>query len=169
MSTTQHSSGARTRPLTVALYLLKRTPSMPILSASQIGEVLTELSGDERIQGILLTGSYVYGAPNENSDLDIRCITCDGSDWAEFERMRFGVRVEVFFNPPEKVREFMELSRKAGHGDCIHFWANGSIKFDPSGQVELLQKEARTLWQGGPPSGGQWELRFKRVASVSKV
>ena len=142
---------------------------MPVLTSNQIREIVAELQSDDRVQGILRTGSYAYGEPNSDSDLDIRCLTHDGSDWAEFERMRFGVPVEVFFNPPDRVREFMELSREAGHGDCIHFWANGKIEFDPSGLVSELQKEALALWQEGPPSGGQWEWRFEKHAALKNV
>lgn len=66
---------------------------MPVLTSIQIENICAEIKEDRRIKGILLTGSYIYGTPNDTSDLDVRCVTSDGSDWADMERMRFGVRI----------------------------------------------------------------------------
>lgn len=130
-----------------------------MLSSEEIESIVDELRRDSRIVGILLTGSYVYGTPNEQSDLDIRCITGDGSDWAERNRMRYGVRIEIFSHPPEKVRWYMMQSKQEGHGVCIHFWAHGKIAHDPAGIILMLQKEARELWQKGGENGATWTVR----------
>lgn len=135
---------------------------MPILSEEQINQIVDEIKEDERVVGILLTGSYVYGEPNEKSDLDVRCITDDESNWAEIERMRFGTRIEVFFNPPSVVMGYMDASRHEGHGDCIHFWAHGKIVFDPNGAVKKLQDEAMRLWKDGPTPGKEWAWRWAK-------
>ncbi|MBP9762327.1 nucleotidyltransferase domain-containing protein [Patescibacteria group bacterium] len=133
-----------------------------MLSQEQIQEIIDEIKRDRRIDGILITGSYIYGTPHDQSDLDVRCITNDGSDWGELDRLRFGTRIEVFFNPPDKVRLYMQESKKGGHGDCIHFWANGKIVYDPNGIVRLLQKEAQDLWREGPEPGRSWEWRKEK-------
>lgn len=136
---------------------------MPILSDVQLHEVLDEIKQDPRVQGILLAGSYAYGVPNEQSDVDILCVTNDGSDWAEFDRMRYGVPLNVFFNSPELIRhKYMQTSIDEGHGDCVHFWAHGKIIFDPNGEVATLQREAQRLWKEGPPTGRDWEWRWEK-------
>lgn len=133
-----------------------------MLSQEQIFEIIEEIKKDSRIVGILICGSYIYGTPNDESDLDLRCITNDGSNWAEFERIRFGIKIEVFFNPPNVVREHMIVSKNEGHGDCIHFWANGKIVYDSRGIVKQLQDEAKQLWKDGPLKNDEWIWRFQK-------
>ena len=133
-----------------------------MLTEEQIQQIIDEIRQDERIQGILITGSYVYGTPTDQSDLDVRCVTVDGSDWGELDRMRFGTRIEVFFNPPDKVRWYMNESRLEQHGDCIHFWANGKIVYDPNGVIAQLQNEAREFWKQGPEPGKTWTWRAEK-------
>ncbi len=136
---------------------------MPVLSSEQLQEILEEVKRDERVQGVLLAGSYAYGEPNEKSDVDLLCVTSDGSDWAEFERMRFGVPVNVFFNSPELIRnKYMQTSIQEGHGDCVHFWAHGKIIHDPNGIVLKIQEEAQKIWKEGPSPDKEWEWRWEK-------
>lgn len=139
-----------------------------MLTQEKIDVIIEEMEKDPRVQGILLTGSYVYGVPNEKSDLDVRCITNDGSNWAEFDRERFDTRIEVFFNPPDVVRAYMLQSKKEGHGDCIHFWGNGKIIYDPNGIIAQLQNEARQLWREGPEHESTWAWRHKKHRGHAK-
>ena len=127
---------------------------MPILSEQQLASILDEVVKDERVAGVLLAGSYAYGTPNDGSDVDLVCVAREGKDFSEFERMRFGVPVNVFCNSPELIRhKYMQTSIEEGHGDCVHFWAHGKIVHDPSGVVHALQEEAKRLWKEGSPSG----------------
>lgn len=135
-----------------------------MLTKEQIETIIEEIKRDRRINGILITGSYVYGTPNEESDLDVFCMTNDGSDWAllDVKNMRFGVEINICFNPQEKVRWYMQKSKNEGHGDCIHFWANGRIVYDQQGILKQLQVEARKLWQKGPGGEKEWIWRSKK-------
>lgn len=134
-----------------------------MLTKDQIENIIDEIKQDSRIDGVLITGSYVYGTPNEQSDLDVFCVTNDGSDWNEMgKRVRFGVAIEACFNPPDTVREYMQKSKEEGHGDCIHFWANGRIAYDRIGTLRVLQNEARDLWREGPGSGKSWIWRAEK-------
>lgn len=135
-----------------------------ILTKEQIENILDEIKQNPGVDAILLTGSYVYGKPLTGSDLDVFCTTNDGSDWAlkNVKNMRFGVEVNVCFNPPDKVRWYMQKSKDEGHGDCIHFWAHGSIVYDLNGIAAQLQKEARELWCKGPGKGKSWIWRFEK-------
>lgn len=51
------------------------------------------------VSAIYLFGSYAYGVPNENSDLDIYIVTPDKSkrriDWAVHARKSFGAAVKL--------------------------------------------------------------------------
>lgn len=134
---------------------------MPILTQSQITEIIEELKLHTKVKGILLTGSYAYGQPNDESDIEIVCITNDGSDFVEFDRKFFGVEAELFFNTSDKIRNtYWANAIKEGHGDCVHFWANGKIMHDLDGTVKALQQEARELWLKGPPNRPDWEWRW---------
>ncbi len=136
---------------------------MPILNSDQLEGVMDTLRANPKVCGILLTGSYAYGTPNEASDIDIVCITNDGSDFAEFERMFNGVPANIFYNTPENARhKYMQTAIDEGHGDSVHFWANGKIVFDPTGIVKSLQEEARRIWTEGLPDGRSWEWRWEK-------
>jgi predicted nucleotidyltransferase len=139
-----------------------------MLSPEEIESIVDELRCDSRVIGVLLTGSYVYGTPNEQSDLDVRCVTGDGSDWAERDRMRHDIRIEIFSHPPEKIRWYMMQSKQEGHGACIHFWAHGKIVYDPTGIILLLQKEAKERWQEGAKNGLAWSVRAEKYKKYEK-
>ncbi len=131
-----------------------------MLTREQIYQIIEELKKDERVQGILLTGSYVYGTPHEKSDLDVRVVTKGSANWVETESIKFGTKLEAYFNPPEVIRNYFEIKRNTGDPCTIHGWSNGEIVYDPSGIVAELQQEARLLWKAGPVNG-TWIPREK--------
>jgi len=131
-----------------------------MLTNQQIDIILEELEQDEQVQAVLLTGSYVYGDPNDESDLDIRVITKDGSNWAEKYRMRFGHKVELFCNPPEVIRNYFDTNRKENKPHALHFWTYGKIIYDPTGIAKQLKDEATKLLELGPYDGS-WEKSKK--------
>ena len=133
-----------------------------MLTKEQIDTIIEEVRSEKNIQTILLTGSYVYGNPTDKSDLDIRCITNDGSDRAEFNRIRYNTVVQIFFNTPEKVKFYFKKCRETGNADCIHFWANGKLIYDINKVGLSLQTEARALYKAGPNKGfwKKWKKAF---------
>jgi len=136
---------------------------MPILTAEQVNELIGGLKNDPNVKGVLLTGSYAYGEPNDDSDIEIVCITKDESNSFDPGLKFKNVPTEIFFNSPEKIRnEYWRQAIEEGHGDCVHFWANGKIMYDEDGIVKELQEEARTLWLMGPPNRSHWEWRWKK-------
>lgn len=118
------------------------------------------MKSDERVQAILLTGSYVYGHPTDESDLDIRVITRDGTNRAEKYRMRFNHKVELFCNPPEVIRNYFDTNRKENKPHALHFWTYGKIIYDPTGIAEQLKDEATKLLKLGPYDGS-WQKNKK--------
>ncbi|OGF44139.1 hypothetical protein A2555_02000 [Candidatus Falkowbacteria bacterium RIFOXYD2_FULL_39_16] len=131
-----------------------------MLTDNQIDAILEEIKQDERVQAILLTGSYVYGKPTDESDLDIRVVTKGDANWAEKYRMRFGCRIELFCNPPEVIRRYFDINRMEGKPPALHFWTYGKIIYDPVGIAKELKAEATKLLKLGPYSG-IWEKNEK--------
>jgi predicted nucleotidyltransferase len=131
-----------------------------MLTKQQIDDILQELEADERVGAILLTGSYAYGVPTEDSDLDVRVVTKNGENWAEQYRMRFGHKVELFCNPPDIIRDYFETNRKEQKPHALHFWTHGTIVYDPTGIAAELQNEAKRLLELGPHEG-TWEKSEK--------
>jgi predicted nucleotidyltransferase len=137
-----------------------------MLTQDQIDKIIDELKQEPGVIGILLTGSYVYGTPNEASDLDVRCLVLDGYSKAE-KRECFGVEVELYYNTPEKVRFYLKLGEDEGHGAAIHFWAHGKIVCDPQGIATQIQKEACEWWKRGRADGKPWEPRNEKYRKYS--
>ena len=127
-----------------------------MLTQEQIDQIIQEAIDDPRVQTVLLAGSYAYGKPTDKSDLDVRCLTHDGSDWAEFERIRFGTTIEIFFNPPDKIRGYFEEDRNSQVAMCISAWDQGKLLYDVNGAGLELKKEARELFLKGPHKG-KWK------------
>ena len=124
-----------------------------MLTQEHIFQIIEELKQDERVQGILLAGSYVYGTPQEDSDFDVRMVTSDGSNWTDQDTRKFGTRIHAYFNPPEVVRQYFAIKRNVGDPPTIHLWSYGEIVYDPNGIVAQLQQEARRIWKEGCEQG----------------
>lgn len=136
---------------------------MPILTKDQLNSFLSTLEEKSDVIGVLLTGSYAYGKPNDTSDIDIVCTIEGGEDYAEFDRMVHDVPANIFYNVPETIYDkYWKQAIKEGHGDSVHFWANGKIVYDPKGIVAKLQQEARRLWKQQVDSGKEWEWRWEK-------
>ena len=133
-----------------------------MLNQEQIDEVCCEVASRKNVTGILLCGSYIYGQPTNASDLDIRAITNDGSNSDERETLRFGTRIELFTNSPERMRRYFEECLVTGISHAVHFWANGQIISDMNGILAKLQSEARELYKRGP-NIGVWKHKEKWI------
>ena len=128
-----------------------------MLSQPQIDSIIEEIKQVKGVQGILLTGSYIYGKPTDESDLDIRMVT---TDFSKDDRncIRFSTRIEAFYNTPNEVRNYFHIAWETGDEPVINFWRRGKIVYDPNGVVTLLQKEAEKLWNQGPKKR-EWKTR----------
>ena|SRR5215472_9285352 len=124
-----------------------------MLTDDQIALICEEKRQNPSVQGILLTGSYAYGKPRPDSDLDLRIVTGGGVSWAERDTWRFGVRIEAYCQPPEMIRAHLARCRETGIESTVHGWAHGTVLYDPAGIVASLQSEARDIWQMGPYHG----------------
>jgi len=143
-----------------------------MLTEQQIASIVEELKTDQRVLGILLTGSYIYGIPTEESDLDVRCVVTPDSGWAEKDRTCFGVTVDLLCNSFERVHFYFDQSEEEGHGAALHFWTYGKNVYDPQGLVAKLQEEARIRWENGPAEGQPWGVRkekYRKYLPSTKV
>jgi len=131
-----------------------------MLTKQQIDSIIEELQQDGRVVAILITGSYVYGTPTDDSDFDVRVVTRPGDGWAEKYRMRFEHKVELFCNPPDAIRGYFDMNRRENKAHALHFWTHGMIVWDPTGIAAQLKDEARGLLELGPYAG-EWEKSEK--------
>lgn len=101
-------------------------------------ERLKEEFGD-RLLGLLLAGSYVYGEPMATSDLDLFVVVDE--PWRQRRNLVVdGVDVELFINPPHKI------SGEIMKGDsATDMFARGRVILDPHGIVAGLVAEAKAV------------------------
>ena len=129
-----------------------------MLTQNQIDEVCKEVAARKNVIGVLLCGSYIYGEPTDESDLDVRAVTSDGFNADERDTWRFGHRIELFVNSPERIRCYFRECVTTGRPHTVHFWAHGRVILDPTGIVSILHREAKAIWLRGPDTG-KWEHR----------
>lgn len=124
-----------------------------MLTPKQIRSIWEPFKTNRNTEGILLCGSYAYGKPTANSDLDLRVVTGDGTNFDGRGLRLFDVQIELLVNSPEAIRRYFEECILTGTPHAVHFWAHGKSLFDRRGLIATLQAEARVLWKRGPIEG----------------
>lgn len=123
-----------------------------MLSQEQINTILQEIADDPRVQTVLLAGSYAYGKPNEQSDLDVRCISNNDSNWPE-NKVQFGTEIEIFYNTQEQIIRYFEEDQNSNDADCISAWDQGILFYDENGVGLELKNMASKIFKKGPYQG----------------
>ena len=124
-----------------------------MLTTDQIDFICNAFAANQNTAGILLCGSYVYGKPTETSDLDIRIVTNDGSEFDGRGLRMFDTAIELRAKPPDRIRRHFVICLATANPCAIHYWAHGKIILDRTGVLSELQKEAQELWKRGPDNG----------------
>jgi len=137
-----------------------------MLTKEQSDIICTALAANKSTDGILLCGSYAYGQPTDASDLDLRVITNDGSNFDGRGLRLFNTDIELFVNSPERVRGYFEECVATGIPHAVHFWAHGTIILDRTGITTQLQQEARELWHRGPHEGVWRHIKTRAAGTV---
>ncbi len=137
-----------------------------MLTNEQIDLIYKALAANKNTDGILLCGSYAYGQPTDASDLDLRVVTNDGSNFDGRGLRLFDTDIELLVNSPERIRRYFQVGLTTGIPYAIHFWTYGTIILDRSGILAELQKEASLLWHHGP-NKGTW--RHKKTRTTGRV
>lgn len=138
-----------------------------MLTKEQIAFICAAFATNKNTDGILLCGSYAYGQPTNGSDLDLRVITNDGTDFDGRGLRMFDTDIELLVNSPERLRAYFEECVATGIPYAVHFWTHGTIIFDRTGIVAQLQQEAQKLWRQGPKEG-VWKHKKTRDGGVIK-
>lgn len=138
-----------------------------MLTKEQIKMICDALAANKSTDGILLCGSYAYGQPTDASDLDLRVITNDGSNFDGRGLRLFDTDIELLVNSPERLRDYFTECVTTGLPYAVHFWAHGTILLDRTGIMAQLQQEARGLWQRGP-NQGEWKHKKTRTEGTIK-
>lgn len=137
-----------------------------MLTPQQIDLIVKEIIDGGNCQGVLLAGSYAYGKPTAKSDLDLRVITKDGSNFVD-DSIKYDTQMEILCNSPERVREYFEEGRQTGDEPAVNFWSKGKIIYDPNGAVSRLQREAQEIREKGPYQG-TWKTRPEYLKKMSQ-
>ena len=97
---------------------------------------------DKDIIGIIVTGSYIHGNLNENSDIDIHLILdekCEyrerGNTWID------GIEIEYFKNTPQQIRKYFVEEVKSPH--TAHMLVHSSVEYSNSLVINELIEEAK--------------------------
>lgn len=133
--------------------------------ASALDDSLAYLDNlPEEVIGIWLAGSVAHGSGDANSDLDLYVLV-DASHRRRINRRSNGVPVEIFLNPPEWARRYIEENRESGRKSSVGMMASGLILFDPRGECVALAAESRAAVELGP-AVPEYQLELRRYFAV---
>lgn len=97
----------------------------------------------ENVEGFLVCGSYVTGAPSKRSDIDLHIVLSPGVDYRERgTEVINGFLIEYFMNPPAQIQAYFEDDIKSNRKHAAHMFTTGKILHDRNGYVRELQTEA---------------------------
>jgi len=120
-----------------------------------VENVLDDLQRELRnhLIGAVLCGSYAYGVPRPNSDLDIQVVL--GTRWRQRRCFRVrGVLVDMWLRPPDVLRRELDAEDRA----LATMLAYGQILMDRDGLVQRLASEAKQIVRSPLPwlDPGKW-------------
>lgn len=108
--------------------------------------------------GILVSGSFVDGKIDANSDIDIYILldpSCDyrerGNTWIN------GVEIEYFMNPPQQIRAYFR-NEKVPH--TAHMLAYGKVLYRKSDLLDQLIVEAKQIMGKKPSAAKQVQVEL---------
>ncbi|HKZ40031.1 MAG TPA: nucleotidyltransferase domain-containing protein [Candidatus Hodarchaeales archaeon] len=111
-----------------------------------VNEFIDEFSKSQEVEGVLVCGSFVTGAPDKHSDIDVHIILPENVGWRERgNKIVDGFLIEYFSNPPAQIRryfkdDFEEFSRMSPTQ-----FSTGRILYDQRGIVSSLKHEATEI------------------------
>ncbi len=115
---------------------------------------------EEEVIGMVISGSYVYGQLDKNSDIDIFVIlhpNCTyrerGNTWMN------GIEIEYFKNPPQQIRQYFKTEKSPHTADML---AKGKLVYENHSIVETLIEEARTIINTAPNAMSESAIELAR-------
>jgi hypothetical protein len=117
--------------------------------------------------GIVVSGSIVRGEAGPTSDLDV--LVVHDPPWRLRAQRRFaGVPVELFVNPPARIRSTFASEHAEGHPSMAHMFATGERLGPPHPAVDELIREARD-WLARPLALTPAQLAQQRYGVVDAL
>ncbi len=116
------------------------------------------------VQGIIVTGSVIYGKATKTSDLDIFVVN------NRLERQRIqkyfnGVPAEIFISPPSIIKKEMEESTDSGNCTTATMFSSSFIIYDRNQLVYKLRNKSKEIISRGPSnSPNKLQLIRYRIA-----
>ncbi|MCL2387387.1 MAG: hypothetical protein FWC89_07565 [Defluviitaleaceae bacterium] len=107
---------------------------------------LADFEHSSDVIGVLACGSYITGAPNSHSDLDVHVILSNAVDYRQRgNRIIDGLLIEYFANPPQQIQKYFadDLAEKSLMSQ-VQF-ATGQIITDLHGEVKVLKETALSM------------------------
>lgn len=124
---------------------MRNLDELPHHCQEAINTFCEPLIHDPNVVGIVITGSYIHGTPDKNSDLDIFIIW----EKADFRKRGntwiHGVEVEYFFNPIQQIRWYFEEEAKKKGPHTAHLLANGWVYFQRGDHLQPLLDQANNI------------------------
>jgi hypothetical protein len=136
-----------------------------MLSKEQIAYIVEEYANMPTTRGVLLAGSYAWGVPTEQSDLDLQVVS-RGLILPDRNLIKFGVTLDIYKMRVENIRANLRSNAEWGNGIYVHLWSHGVVVFDPEGVVSQLKQQAVDIWNRGHPRGLRWADPSQRGAKT---
>jgi hypothetical protein len=126
-------------------------------------EFLEPWLGSEEVEGVVATGSRVFGTATPRSDVDVHIVLADGTDWRERgNRVVRGFLIEYFANPVAQIQKYMEEDHLEGKRTDARMLALGRIVFDRRGAVNDLRSDAKRRFEEPFPEMGRDEVELAK-------
>jgi len=122
----------------------------------------TGMARRRNVVAVLVSGSYVHGRMDANSDLDVFVVTERsatrerGNTWIE------GVEIEYFVNPVEQIRSYFAEERGAKAPCTAHMFVHGRVLFRRGDVIDELRREAQAVLRCASPSMKKVERELAR-------
>jgi predicted nucleotidyltransferase len=137
-----------------------KLPALEQPYSSALQEAVEYILSRFNVHGIIASGSILRGNPHAGSDLDI-CVINVEPVRQRIQRIFQGVPAEIFVNPPQMIRTYFELERRAGRPLTAHMYTTGFVVLNRDPAVDLLRKEA-AAWLQKRPDLSETELTTRR-------
>ncbi|MGA2888583.1 MAG: hypothetical protein ABSE51_11070 [Terracidiphilus sp.] len=106
------------------------------------------LDNDNRLKGLLLFGSRVFGNVDARSDYDILAIT--NLPRSSEVVVEDGMVLDFIFGTPGQFRRRMNLRTRDNNNFTLNNFAESIILYDPQNVASRLQTEAKKMYVDGP-------------------
>lgn len=125
--------------------------NLPImLSQSDLQHLIDHFDDPSVLHGLLLHGSCAKGSDDAASDIDLICVK--RADELERKQSRFLERkVDLYISPPDLIRRAFAKPRPDNNNVILNAFMAGHILAERDDVVSHLARDARVIWQNGPP------------------